>query len=280
MAGLRAHLKGHGCQIRQGCFLILTTYPLLAASVPTGVHMYHPLIVLRGSRRRPGRTVVVDPMQGTTFSERSSLPVRTVTHFSEVRGHLMLWRPPPMIARPKPYHAQSYCKFHEQNGHTTVECCKLKKALHKLPNKGQIDRFLKKGPCFLLGEREPAQPQRRDEECSTEVVATITRGYAEGMTRSVWKAQLTGAKQVLMIEQGAYVTVSTMVFDGKETLRFASPHNDPLVVEMKIASAIIRRILIDTGSSMDIITWDCLNKLTYPGRDIVPLVHPILGFRG
>jgi len=31
---------------------------------------------------------------------------------------------------------------------------------------------------------------------------------------------------------------------------------------------------------MDIITWDCLKKLTYLGQDIVPLVHPILGIRG
>jgi len=31
---------------------------------------------------------------------------------------------------------------------------------------------------------------------------------------------------------------------------------------------------------VDIITWDCLKKLAYPGRDIVPLVHPLLGFRG
>ena len=69
-----------------------------------------------------------------------------------------------------------------------------------------------------------------------------------------------------------------MVFGGKEAPRFASPHNDPLVVEMKIASVIVRRILIDTGSSVDIITWDCLKKLTHPGRDSVPLVHPILGF--
>jgi len=34
------------------------------------------------------------------------------------------------------------------------------------------------------------------------------------------------------------------------------------------------------GSSVDIITWDCLKKLVYPRRDIVPLVHPILGFGG
>ena len=32
------------------------------------------------------------------------------------------------------------------------------------------------------------------------------------------------------------------------------------------------------GTSVDIITWDCLKKFTYPGRDIIPLVHPILGF--
>ena len=76
------------------------------------------------------------------------------------------------------------------------------------------------------------------------------------------------------------MTAPTVVFRGKEALCFASLHNDPLVIEMKIASAIVRRILIDMGSSVDIMTWDCLKKLTHPGRDIVPLVHPILGFGG
>ncbi|KAJ8433879.1 hypothetical protein Cgig2_021262 [Carnegiea gigantea] len=98
------------------------------------------------------------------------------------------------------------------------------------------------------------------------------------MIRSAWKAQLGGAQQVLMTDQGPRVMVPTMVFGEREAPCFASPHNNPLVVEMKIASAIVRRILIDTGSSVDIITWDCLKKLTHLGRDIVPLVHPILGF--
>lgn len=49
---------------------------------------------------------------------------------------------------------------------------------------------------------------------------------------------------------------------------------------MKVTSAIVYRILIDTGSSVDIIAWHCLRKLNYSGREIVPLVHPILGFGG
>ncbi|KAJ8420264.1 hypothetical protein Cgig2_021931 [Carnegiea gigantea] len=61
---------------------------------------------------------------------------------------------------------------------------------------------------------------------------------------------------------------------------FTSPHNDPLVVEIKVASAIVWRILADIGSFVDIITWDCLKKLKYLGREIVFLVHPILRFRG
>jgi len=65
-----------------------------------------------------------------------------------------------------------------------------------------------------------------------------------------------------------------MVFGGKKAPKFACPHNDPLVVEIKIASAIVRRILINTDSSVDILTSDCLEKLTHPECDIVPAPHP------
>ncbi|KAJ8434595.1 hypothetical protein Cgig2_025021 [Carnegiea gigantea] len=124
--------------------------------------------------------------------------------------------------------------------------------------------------------QEPAQPQPRDEECSTEVVAIIAGCYAEGITRSAWKAQLRSAHA----EQGPRVTAPAMVFGGKEAPRCASPHDDPLVVEIKVASTIVLRVLIDMGSSVNIITWDCLKMLMHPRRDIIPLVHPILGFSG
>ena len=88
-----------------------------------------------------------------------------------------------MTATLKPQNVQKYCGFHKQNGHITVEYCELKKVLHELADKGQIDCFLKRGPHFLHGEWEPAQPQPWDEECSIEVVATITRGCTEGMSR-------------------------------------------------------------------------------------------------
>jgi len=54
-----------------------------------------------------------------------------------------------MTAPPKLQSARKYCEFHEQSGHTTTECRELKKVLHELADKGQINRFLKKGPQVL-----------------------------------------------------------------------------------------------------------------------------------
>ncbi|KAJ8419986.1 hypothetical protein Cgig2_025349 [Carnegiea gigantea] len=93
------------------------------------------------------------------------------------QGHPILRRPPPMMAPPRPQNAQKCCEFHDQNGHTMTEFRELKKALYELADKGQIDWFLKRGPRFLWQEQTIAPPLPRDEECSTEVVATIAGGY-------------------------------------------------------------------------------------------------------
>jgi len=102
----------------------------------------------------------------------------------EVKEHLMLKRLQPMTSAVKPHNARKYCEFHEQNGHMTNECQELRRALHELADKGQIDHFLKRGLRFLQKERELAWPEPREEECSTEIVTTITGGYAESITRS------------------------------------------------------------------------------------------------
>ncbi|KAJ8438783.1 hypothetical protein Cgig2_009901 [Carnegiea gigantea] len=183
-------------------------------SLPTGRTTYCLLVVQSGSGRCLGRTRVVDPIQSNMIDMRQQGLAA-----APYRGK---WPSLPLLPLPM-----------------------------RLTPSGLPDS---KNKSRLPSLEEPAQPQPRDEECSTEVMATIAGGYAEGMTHSAWKAQLRGSQQLLTIEQGTRITVPTMVFGGKEAPRFASLHNDPLVVEMKIASIIVRPILIDMSSSVDTIT--------------------------
>ena len=135
----------------------------------------------------------------------------------------MLRHPPPMTMAPRPQNARKYCEFHEQSGHTTTECRELKKALHELADKGQIDRFLRKGPRLLRKEQNPEPSQPRDDECSIEIVTTIAGSHMTDLTRSAWKAQLRSAQQVLTMEQKSGLTAPTMVFGGKNAPRLATP---------------------------------------------------------
>ncbi|KAJ8433465.1 hypothetical protein Cgig2_014506 [Carnegiea gigantea] len=136
--------------------------------------------------------------------------------------------------------ARKYCEFHKQSGHTTTECRELKKALHELVDKGQIDRFLKRGPRFLRQEQTPAPPPLRYEECSTEAVAIIAGGYVKEITRSAWKAQPRSAQKLLTEVNLTGMIRLPVRFDDKN--KFESLEVDFLLVDVPTAyNVIIKR---------------------------------------
>ncbi|KAJ8431988.1 hypothetical protein Cgig2_005917 [Carnegiea gigantea] len=96
----------------------------------------------------------------------------------QYEGHPMLKKLQPMTALSRPHNARKCRGFHEQNDHTTAELRELKKALNKLVDKGQIDPFLKTGPHSFHKDRDLACKEPQEEECSTEIMATIAGGYA------------------------------------------------------------------------------------------------------
>ena len=53
----------------------------------------------------------------------------------------------------------------------------------------------------------------------------------------------------------------TVIFGPEDTRPLQGPHNDAQVVQLKIGTAMVCRIWVDTGSSVDIIALECLRKL-------------------
>ncbi|KAJ8449211.1 LOW QUALITY PROTEIN: hypothetical protein Cgig2_021675 [Carnegiea gigantea] len=167
-----------------------------------------------------------------------------------------------MIGSPRPLPSQAAA----QPGASRLNPLPFRHPMQLIPGEPPVSRA-KKSPPRIGGQRAHISFAENES----------LRSPSSGMKSALQKSWLLSLE---VMQRGVRLTTPTMVFSGREAPHFASPHNDPMVVEMKVASAIVQRILIDTGSSVDIITWDCLMKLTYPGRDIVPLVHPILGIGG
>jgi hypothetical protein len=59
------------------------------------------------------------------------------------------------------------------------------------------------------------------------------------------------------------------------------PHDDdPLVIEVQILNCDVKRVLIDSGSSADIMYWDAFKAMRLAGEQLQPYHGTLVGFAG
>ena len=94
------------------------------------------------------------------------------------------------------------------------------------------------------------------------------------------KDSIRGLKQVMRTEQIKGEPFPPIIICESDRGKVRTPHDDPMVVELKVANMKVRRILIDTGSSSDIISLSCLKNLKCDEKSVEPVSHPLVGFGG
>src|SRR5688572_12496536 len=77
-------------------------------------------------------------------------------------------------------------------------------------------------------------------------------------------------------QASASSTFPDVLITEKDRDRVRRPHDDPIVIECKVANQLVGRILIDIGSSSDIISYKCLQKLKYKPSSMHPVPTPWL----
>ncbi|KAF8113066.1 hypothetical protein N665_0057s0018 [Sinapis alba] len=71
-----------------------------------------------------------------------------------------------------------------------------------------------------------------------------------------------------------------IIFLAKDTIGVHSPHNDPLLVELGIGRCDVTKVLLDTGSSADLIFRDTLDKMGIDLCNMKPSTRSLTGFNG
>ncbi|XP_059630554.1 uncharacterized protein LOC132273588 [Cornus florida] len=73
---------------------------------------------------------------------------------------------------------------------------------------------------------------------------------------------------------------TSIKFDKTDLLRVQIPHEDPLVVSLTIAECLVRRVLIDPGSSANVMPRVTFDRLEIEPKKLKPTGNPLLGFDG
>ncbi|CAL5414717.1 unnamed protein product [Camellia sinensis] len=80
------------------------------------------------------------------------------------------------------------------------------------------------------------------------------------------------------IKKGRTEATNIMSFSDKDLERIYCPHNGALVVTLRVKDFDVKRILIDQGSSCEIMYYDTFKQLKLQDKDLAPAVSPLIGF--
>ncbi|XP_057447397.1 uncharacterized protein LOC130739180 [Lotus japonicus] len=219
---------------------------------------------------------------------------------------------PPRAALDK----RKWCEYHRSVGHNTGDCFTLKNEIERLIRAGRTqmndrgDRWngeRQQGNRYKGGRQQ--DDRRRDDRRRTptadkkETLATRKKGAEETFNKDLEPpvgtintiaggfgggedtatARRRHARAVTSVQQYETpfgfqhpdIVISSAYFEGIKTHK-----DDPVVVMIRINSFNVRRVLLDQGSSADIIYCDAFDQLGLSDKDLMPSTRTLVGFSG
>ncbi|XP_043714581.1 uncharacterized protein LOC122662942 [Telopea speciosissima] len=172
---------------------------------------------------------------------------------NEIKDQVTLRWPAKMV---KPAHERNknkYCRFHQDHGHDTKECRQLKDEIEAFIQRGRLGRFVKKEGNDRRPDYRAREPKERP--------------------RSPAKANKEEQPQDKRRRMDQPIT-----FSDEDLANIQFSHDDALVIKMFIANYVVGRILVDSGSSVDILYYDAFKKMLLKPEMLKRVESPLYGF--
>ncbi|XP_010677746.1 uncharacterized protein LOC104893348 [Beta vulgaris subsp. vulgaris] len=178
-----------------------------------------------------------------------------------------------------------WSNYHGDHGHRTEDCNALKKEVAWLLKKGYLEHLMgKKGQQENKFGPSQQQPRPPPEPTHDKVINSISGGSEIcGVTYSAAKRfAREGSKAVPKQYRSAKekklrnMTISFDEEDGDEE----ADHHDGLVVSLTISNSLMKRVLIDNGSSANIIFKSALESMGLQEADILKKATVLFIFNG
>ena len=93
--------------------------------------------------------------------------------------------------------------------------------------------------------------------------------------RIVQNVQLTRAVPKIVQREGPIIE-----FSEEDARRFHHPHDDAFVVSLRVEDYNMHRVLVDNGSSADILYYSAFQQMRIDRERLIPTNAPFVGFGG
>ncbi|XP_076902705.1 uncharacterized protein LOC143557545 [Bidens hawaiensis] len=173
-----------------------------------------------------------------------------------------------------------WCAFHEDFGY--IMDISLRREISYLLSKGHLKEF----PGKKNRSPDPEQNPKRAESPppGARIVNVISRGSNIcGTSYSASKRNANIAKSKKPEGRVKAMTLpkeAGVLFDDEEWNNIQGPHHDGLVITLYISNSFVSRVLVDNGSSVNIIQLDTLKRMNIPESENVSRSSVLMGFNG
>ncbi|KAK3039116.1 hypothetical protein RJ639_028862 [Escallonia herrerae] len=196
----------------------------------------------------------------------------------EIKDKEILEKPDKMRSAPSKRDRNFWCRYHNDHGHTTDNYELLKRAIEALIKRGHLRGYINR-----RNEEREATPLAGREEVQENagVINTISGGIAAG--GSSGQGRKAYAREVLTTvgpstKKQKIEPAPTISFSDDDMGDTRTPHDDPLVVTLRVENFDMKRILVDNGSSAEVLFSEAFQKMNIPPDRLRKIDTPLYGF--
>nr|XP_009766288.1 PREDICTED: uncharacterized protein LOC104217677 [Nicotiana sylvestris] len=188
-------------------------------------------------------------------------------------GDKVQW-PKKMRSNPNRRNPNIWCKFHNDHGHKMADCRLLHGEVENLLKQGYLtELFSEKGKqAYMKDRQEPLKPPSRKRMVNVISGGEKINGITYTTSEKVSKITVTHGKRVRQVLEEDSITFDDANADGMLT-----PHNDTLVISLLVHDTNVMRLLIDPGSSINIILLRVVSEMQANDK-LVPKARTLSGF--